>query len=90
MREKYQKLQKFMNKTPRQVTTLTLSFDQIEVLIGAQLPKSAAKYRQWWANQRNNQHRPQARAWMSAGFKVDKVDLLAGQVIFSRYSGLFT
>ncbi|MEA3223107.1 MAG: hypothetical protein U9P49_08090, partial [Thermodesulfobacteriota bacterium] len=57
--------------------------------IGTGLPRSAYRYRQWWANQKKNAKRPHAKAWMGAGFKVDKVNLSGGFVKFTRTSGLF-
>ena len=87
---KYEAFENFISKTPVLVTTLTLSFDQNELIIRSDLPKSAGTYRQWWANQRRHENRPQAKAWMDSGFKVDQVDLSSRVVQFSRASGLFS
>jgi hypothetical protein len=87
---KYEPFEIFISKTPVLVTTLTLSFDQIELIIRSSLPKSAGTYRQWWANLRHHEHSPQAKAWMEPGFKVNQVDLSSRVVQFSRASGLFS
>ncbi len=49
-----------------------MSFDQITKVMGASLPQSAYDHRAWWANTESHS---QALAWISAGWKVDKVDL---------------
>ncbi len=87
---KYEPFENFISKTPVLVTTLTLSFDQIELIIRSSLPKSAGTYRQWWANLKHHEHSPQAKAWMESGFKVNQVDLPSRVVQFSRASGLFS
>lgn len=89
MSGKYRPLEDFMKKTPRHVTNTTLSLEQIELIIGTGLPRSAYRYRQWWANQKKNAKRPHAKAWMGAGFKVDKVNFPGGFVKFTRTLGLF-
>ncbi len=53
--------------------TVTLSFPEVEVIIGAPLPRSAHEYREWWANQSDTSNRPQAHSWLTAGFVVDAV-----------------
>ncbi len=87
---KYEPFEHFMRTTPHLVTTLTLSFDQIELIIRSDLPRSALTYRQWWANQRCRVHAPQSKAWMDAGFKVDQLHLSSRFVRFSRSAGLFS
>ena len=39
-----------------------MTFAEIEQILGAALPKSAYRYRPWWANQRAGT-RVHARAW---------------------------
>lgn len=59
----------------------TLSFDQIEKIIGRDLPASAHRHRAWWANTDTHS---QALTWLSAGWKVDAADLDSKQVTFVR------
>lgn len=70
---KYQALENYLASTPAAIDEMTLSFDQVESIIGDPLPSSALNYREWWANQSDISKRPQAKAWTSAGFLVDEV-----------------
>jgi hypothetical protein len=70
---KYQGLENYLNSSPSTINEVTLSFEQIETIIGDSLSSSALNYREWWANQSDTTNRPQARAWVSAGFMVDEV-----------------
>ena len=60
---------------------LRLSFDDIESIIGTELPKTAIADRTWWANTIRSNH---ARSWLTPGWKVDKVNLDQGFVLFIR------
>ncbi len=83
---KYTLLEMFLKATPPHVQEITLSFAQIEMIIGANLPPSHWKYRPWWANQRDISIRPHARAWLNTGFVVKAVhqDKDNGWVTFAR------
>lgn len=61
--------------------TVELSFRELEVLLGRQLPPSAIKRREWWAN---SEQSSQGRAWLGAGWKVRTVDLFGRRVRFVR------
>lgn len=50
-----------------------LSFDEIEVLVGA-LPASATTHAAWWANEAAGGRHVQAHAWLNAGREVETVD----------------
>lgn len=52
---------------------LTLSFDDIERILGFSLPPSSGKYDAWWANVDSSVARmhPQAQAWHSAGYRAE-------------------
>ena len=58
---------------------LTLTFDELERLVG-RLPPLARRYPHWWGN---NGPSEQARAWLDAGFRVSAVEL-EGFVTFVR------
>lgn len=60
---------------------VTLGFDEIEQVIGRQLPKSAHRHRAWWANTDTHS---QALTWLSAGWKVESADLDQQTVTFVR------
>lgn len=64
-------------------SALTLSFEQIEALLGRKLPPSAYDdriKRQWWAN--TDTH-AQAKAWLKTGRKA-RLDAGRNQVTFVR------
>ena len=78
---KYQPLQEYLESLPASKQHVSLSFEQIEKIIGAKLPKSASTYREWWANQQGGSHAPH---WHAAGFRVEAVDLSRKIVRFER------
>lgn len=71
-------------------TRISMEFEDIEQLIGTDLPESASMHRAWWGNHYGN---IQARAWLSAGWLVDDVELSMKRVSFrqsrSAYYPLF-
>lgn len=71
MQGKYEPLELFLRAVPSSTSEVTLSFADIERIIGAPLPASAKSHRPWWGNQKHSKTRPQAHAWLSAGFLVD-------------------
>jgi len=83
---KYTPLELHLRSIPQNVAEVNITFAEIERLLGAQLPESAAIYREWWSNQRDTSNRPQSHAWQSAGFEVDEVvlDKANGHVRFRR------
>lgn len=82
---KYAPLCRYLQALSPDTQEDTLGFADIERLLGQPLPSSALKYSPWWANQANVGNRPQAKAWTSAGFKVDAIRLgEGGWVRFKR------
>ena len=83
---KYESLKDHLLAISEDKYEITLSFRQLEAILGFELPKSAVDYRQWWGNQRETKSRPQAEAWLAAGFLVDGVQLRkpGGSVRFHR------
>ncbi len=63
--------------------TVTIRFADLEAILGRQLPRSARRDKPWWANASTHS---QARAWLSAGWRVDGVDMRGETVRFSRRS----
>ena len=59
----------------------TVSFEEIESILGNPLPKSARADRRWWSNRRG---RLQAGAWLCADCRVVRVDFLRGEVRFQK------
>ncbi len=59
---------------------ITLTFSDIERVLGFKLPQSAYTYHAWWANGGHSQ----SDAWLGAGYKVERIDLEARKVGFSK------
>ncbi|MDP6976618.1 MAG: hypothetical protein QF575_08650 [Acidimicrobiales bacterium] len=78
---KYDPLLQYLSKSDQSV--LTLSFADIERILGDALPPSARQHQAWWANETVGTH-PHANAWMDAGFAIEDADLNAGKVTFRR------
>ncbi len=53
-------------------STVRLTFDEIGRLVGGLPPSSSG--RTWWANTENGRH-VQADAWLSAGYKIESIDM---------------
>ncbi len=87
MTSKYKPLELFLGEKHGMAREISLSFREIESLIGNALPKSAYSYREWWSNQKDSKNRPQAKAWLSAGYKVQSVQqrTRSGSVVFERF-----
>ncbi|OKY79116.1 MAG: hypothetical protein BTN85_1622 [Candidatus Methanohalarchaeum thermophilum] len=60
---------------------IELGFDEIEEILGFNLPEAARKHRAWWANSGH----PQCKAWLKAGFRVDEIYLGDKIVLFKKY-----
>lgn len=78
---KYQALEDYLAKLDRSKAH-SMSFQQIEAILGSGLPKSALQYQAWWANQRGSGH-VQAQAWLNAKFHVRELDLKTRRVTFT-------
>ncbi len=75
---KYQPLFEYFQKSDR---TITLTFTEIETLIGDTLPDSARTQKRWWGNRHKG---AQASAWMNAGYVMAEVDLESKSVTFRK------
>ena len=83
--KKYAPLGKFLADIPASTDRVTLSFSEIERIIGDGLPPSADRHRAWWANQEGGSRAPH---WRAAGFKVDGVNQPDRNVSFRRVLNL--
>lgn len=63
---------------------LRMSFAEIERVIGAKLPPSAASHRAWWSN--NPSNNVMTKAWLEGGFESEHVDLRGRKLVFRRVS----
>lgn len=66
--------------------SLTLTFAEIEAILGFKLPVSARKHRGWWANHAATH--AQASAWLDAGYRVGLLSLSQEVVTFNQLFGL--
>lgn len=64
---------------------IRLRFDEIERLLGFELPKSAREHRPWWSNSIGGN--VAIRAWRDAGWKTADVDMGGERVTFVRDKG---
>lgn len=61
----------------------SLTFNEIEEIIGDQLPSSAFKHHAWWANESDGTH-TWAHLWQAAGWLKESVDFERQIVTFRR------
>ncbi len=80
-KSRYAPLQEHLEGLGRDRKKVGLRFEEISKVLDKPLPKSAFAHRAWWANTSSH---AQALAWLSAGWKVDHVDLGATKVDFVR------
>jgi len=80
-RGKYTPLTFYLSRKAHWTRWVKLQFSRIEGIIGDNLPVSAIQKTEWW---RNTKSTSQGKAWLSVGWKVEKVDLKEGIVIFTR------
>ena len=77
---KYEPLQAFLAEHAD--AELPMSFREIEAVIAAPLPPVAYKHRAWWSNNPSNS--VITHAWLSAGYKTERVDMGARTLVFRR------
>jgi len=56
--------------------------DEVEEIIGSNLPRSAREHRTWWANSGGSL--VHQNAWLDAGWRVERTDLNRDVIIFRR------
>lgn len=65
---------------------LTMSFSEVEDVLGFPLPKSARAGDGWWLDRSSSAAHSHAFAWLAAGRRVGLVDRAAAQVTFDAVS----
>ena len=79
---KYDALKRYLiSKTNAGERNVSMTFSEIERVLGDSLPGSEREHRSWWGNDKTH---VQARAWMGAGWKIGHVDINSEQVTFKR------
>jgi hypothetical protein len=74
MAGKYTPLENYLRDLPESQREVSLSFQQIESILNAQLPSSAYEDRRWWDHETEGNHVTQ-RAWANAGWKIESLDV---------------
>lgn len=64
---------------------VTLTFKDIERIIGRQLPPTSRKNKNWWANSKTEKSR-QCSSWLNYNWRKDQVDL-ANEFVVYVYMG---
>ncbi len=77
---KYYPLYQYFSE--KDVEFITLTFSEIESILGRDLPYSAKADRGWWGNRANGPSH--AKAWMQAKYEVSEIDMAAGQITFRK------
>lgn len=70
----------------RNQARIQMGFDELERLLGFQLPPSARKHRAWWSNNPSNS--VMTKAWLAAGYQSEQVDLDAEKLTFARLNAV--
>ena len=80
----YEALNKYLESLPYYQREAAFSFQELEKVLGRELPPSARKHRPWWENEYSSESHSHAQAWIQAGWKVDAVNMKEEWVRFVR------
>jgi hypothetical protein len=76
---KYEPLGHYLRR--QKADSLTLTFDQIEKIVGFDLPASQDSYA-WWSN--NPDNNVMTKVWLDAGWRVKHIRLKEREIVFHR------
>jgi len=62
-------------------TIVPMTFDEIEKILGFELPPSKL-HRAWWSNNASNN--VMTNSWLEAGYKTESVDIPGEKLVFRR------
>lgn len=79
---RYAHLALYLQQIPTQQEKVEITFIDIENIIKADLPPSARLYLSWWGN--DSADHLQSQQWLDAGWRISRVNLTDGKVIFTR------
>lgn len=82
---RYARLAIWLGKQPGKTKEVQLKFDDIEAIIGGELPPSARQHRAWWANETVSH--VQSMQWLDAGWRVSYINLSEQRVTLVRTKG---
>jgi hypothetical protein len=89
VKNKYYPLKQFLESINQEIKEKTLTFSEIEEILGTTLPRSAYNYREFWSNPSSPKDHPYAQSWLGAGWKVNSVDQINQSVRFTRINNFF-
>lgn len=89
MAGKYTPLENYLNELPINQRECALSFNQIEEILRIKLPDSAYENQKWWEHETEGNHVTQ-RAWTSAGWEINNLDVKSQKVKFTRLRNLIS
>jgi len=81
---KYDPLINYLITQPADISFAKLSFQNINEILGDELPPSAYKHRAWWSN--DSVGHLYSIAWINAGWRVQYINLGSQEVVFERAS----
>ena len=81
---KYDPLGDFLKDLSLSIAEKTLTFGEIENILGFKLPDSAYNHRAWWANPSSTDDHPYAQSWLAVNWKVETVNQSEKWVRFQR------
>lgn len=81
---KYSPLTRYLVRRAQYTDLVSLSFHQIEGIIGDGLPVPAYKDAEWWKNNRSTQ----GQAWLDVGWHVESIDIEKRTVTLRREKGI--
>jgi CBS domain-containing protein len=79
---RYDPLRDWLARQAQHETRIAVSFQQIEELLGAELPPSARQHRSWWSNDPGSHS--QALAWLEVGWEIEHVDMTGEMATFHQ------
>ena len=77
---KYETLTAYLSK--RGQKSIRMTFEEIERILGTELPPSAFKHPTWWSN--NPMNNPRTYAWLNAGYKTMNVYIKERKLVFQK------
>ena len=79
---RYAALAKHLQGLPDTQDGLSMTFEQVEAIIGDRLPANARQHRSWWAN--DSVSHVQSQQWLDAGWRVNGINMTDQKVNFVR------
>jgi hypothetical protein len=77
----YAPLAEHLKAQKSSITSLSVTFQEIEDILGKELPRSAFEYRAWWAN---DPTKPQSAAWLDEGWRTMAISMSDRRLTFVR------